>query len=629
MATSSTDGGGPLHSQARTIAIVGVLAAMLASGMGLMALSRFKEVEQAWETFNHRSVAITTTMLELRRQIGYGGFIHNFKNYVLRRDPARYHEAIESNIAGLTTQLAQLDRLLVVPEDRAQVAVIRATFAEYAEKFRQVEPLIRTGADSNDIDVVVKVDDGPALKAFAHLQARTQERALAAEQLARDTYASAITFFLAGGGLVVVVILTAVATMIVHLRRIVVANEATRRARQQLGLLLDTAPDPMITVDRAGSIRRVNRMAERFFGYGAEELCSLSVERLIPPAHRAVHAGHMADYFAAPCHRPMGAGLALTALTADGRNPPVEVSLSHTDDNGERLAMVTIRDVTEQVRTRNDLIAARRHAEQALAQQQLLQNELVQAEKLAALGGLVAGIAHEINTPIGVTLSAATHLEAETRKTDRAYQGGELTEEGLTEYFGTARQAAQLMTLNCQRAADLIQGFKQVAVDQTGGERRRFDLCAYVDEVLLSLGPRLKKTKVAVATRCPPGIEVYGHPGALSQVLTNLVFNTLVHAFDAGQEGHILITATAEDGRVTLVYSDDGKGIAPDLQAKVFEPFFTTRRGAGGSGLGLHILHTLVTQTLRGSVRLDSSPGQGSTFTLRFPQRLELQENGR
>lgn len=612
------------------VAAVGMLAAMLASGMGLMALSRFNAVEEAWESYNHRSVAITTTLLELRRQLGYGGFIHNFKNYVLRRDTARYYDAIESNITGLNAQLDRLDRLLQVPEDRDQVAVIRATFAEYAEKFRLVDALVREGADSKGIDAVVKVDDGPALKAFTHLQARTQERALAAETRARDTHASAVTFFLAGGGLVVLGILIAVVTMIVYLRRIVAANDATRRARRQLDIMLDTAPDPMITVDRAGGIRRVNKMAERFFGYGAEDMCTMSVEALMPPAQRAVHTGHVAHYFAAPSHRPMGAGLALTALTADGHTPPVEVSLSHTDDNGEPLAMVTIRDVTEQMRIRNDLIDARRNAEEALAQQQLLQTELVQVEKLAALGGLVAGIAHEINTPVGVTLSAATHLESETRKTDHSYQAGELTEVGLSEYFDTARQAAQLMTLNCQRAADLIQGFKQVAVDQTGGERRSFDLGAYVDEILLSLGPRLKKTRVAVATHCPPGIEVYGYPGALSQVLTNLVFNSLTHAFAPDQDGHILITTTAGDGHVTLTYSDDGKGIALDLQTKVFEPFFTTRRGAGGSGLGLHILHTLVTQTLRGTVRLDSSPGQGVIFTLRFPQRLDnSQDNSR
>jgi PAS domain S-box-containing protein len=612
------------------VAIAGMLTAMLASGMGIMALSRFNAVEAAWETYNHRSVAITTTMLELRRQIGYGGFIHNFKNYVLRRDTARYYDAIERNIAGLNTQLDLLDQLFQVPEDQAQVAIIRATFTEYAEKFRQVDSLVRQGADSNGIDAVVKVDDGPALLAFAHLQARTEERAQEAEKLARDAHASAITFFLAGGGLVVVGILVAVLTMIVYLRRIVAANEATRRARQQLDIMLDTAPDPMITVDRAGGIRRVNRMAERFFGYTSEDMRAMSVDRLIPAAQRNAHTGHVAHYFANPSHRPMGAGLALAALTADGRMPSVEVSLSHTDDNGEPLAMVTIRDVTEQVRIRDDLIAARRHAEEALAQQQLLQNELVQVEKLAALGGLVAGIAHEINTPVGVTLSAATHLESETRKTDRSYQAGELTEAGLTEYFETARQAVQLMTLNSQRAADLIQGFKQVAVDQTGGERRSFDLGAYVDEILLSLGPRLKKTSVAMATHCPPGIEIHGYPGALSQILTNLVFNSLTHAFDPGQDGHILITATAEDGQVTLVYGDDGKGIPPNLQTKVFEPFFTTRRGSGGSGLGLHILHTLVTQTLRGSVRLDSSPGQGATFTLRFPQRHDIsQDNNR
>ena len=128
----------------------------------------------------------------------------------------------------------------------------------------------------------------------------------------------------------------------------------------------------------------------------------------------------------------------------------------------------------------------------------------MQIEKLAALGGLVAGVAHEVNTPIGVMLSAATHLEAQTQKADRAYQGGQLSEEGLTEYFTTARQAAQLMALNSQRAADLIQSFKRVAVDQTGGERRVFGIASYIDEVLQSLHPHLKKSPIQIHVDCPP-----------------------------------------------------------------------------------------------------------------------------
>ena len=248
----------------------------------------------------------------------------------------------------------------------------------------------------------------------------------------------------------------------------------------------------------------------------------------------------------------------------------------------------------------------------------------MQAEKLAALGGLVAGVAHEINTPVGITLSAATHLEAETIKADRAYQAGELTEEGLADYFATARQATQLMTLNSQRAAELIQSFKQVAVDQTGGEQRTFELATYIDEVLLSLRPRLKKSHIAIHIECPAKLTLDSLPGAFSQLLTNLIMNSLIHAFAPNQPGHIdIIAKTNPTGdRVELIYRDDGCGIPPELHTKVFEPFFTTQRSNGGSGLGLHIVHAIVTQSLKGSLTLTSALGQGTTFTLVVPRIL-------
>lgn len=179
------------------------------------------------------------------------------------------------------------------------------------------------------------------------------------------------------------------------------------------------------------------------------------------------------------------------------------------------------------------------------------------------------------------------------------------------------------MTLNSQRAADLIHGFKQVAVDQTGGEQRSFDLAVYVDEVLLSLRPRLKKARIEIAVDCPDELILNSLPGAVSQVLTNLIMNSLVHAFEPGQAGHIRISARLEtDDQVTLVYGDDGRGIPPELHAKVFEPFFTTRRSKGGSGLGLHIVHTIVTQSLKGSLAFTSQPDCGVEFTLRLPRVL-------
>lgn len=255
------------------------------------------------------------------------------------------------------------------------------------------------------------------------------------------------------------------------------------------------------------------------------------------------------------------------------------------------------------------------------------QSRLVQVEKLASLGSLVAGVAHEVNTPVGIVLGTATHFSAITRTMADLVKRGSLRRSELDDYLGQAEEAARLMTLNATRAAELIHGFKQVSVDQTSGECRVFVLHAYLDEILTSLGPRLKSFPVAVDVRIPEAIECNTNPGALSQIITNLVVNSLVHGFEGGRKGRIEIAATldASTDIVRLVYSDDGKGIDGSDVPKVFDPFFTTRRGSGGSGLGLHITHNLVVGALGGWIELASAPGMGVRFEIRFPRNLPLE----
>lgn len=288
---------------------------------------------------------------------------------------------------------------------------------------------------------------------------------------------------------------------------------------------------------------------------------------------------------------------------------------------GRDAMLVTAADITERRRMSADLHAAKERAEQALADLQATQKSLVEAEKMASLGGLVAGVAHEINTPVGITVTTATHLQEKTVELRRVFESGKVRRSDFETYLATATQAADLILGSSTRAANLIQSFKQVAVDQTSEERRRFDLKTYVEEVLLSLGPRLKRTPHRVTTDIPAGIQVDSYPGPLSQVLTNFVMNSLVHAWpdDGGTAGRMTVTARQEGAQVVLVYADDGCGIPPDHLGKVFEPFFTTRRGSGGSGLGLNIVFNIVRQTLKGTVDVDSKPGAGTTFTVRFP----------
>jgi two-component system NtrC family sensor kinase len=307
------------------------------------------------------------------------------------------------------------------------------------------------------------------------------------------------------------------------------------------------------------------------------------------------------------------------------------VGLSRQDELGQlavafnKMAdeMQSGRDTLEQtvmIRTA-ELMIAKTDAETVLSGLQQTQEILVQSEKMAALGGLVAGISHEINTPVGVILMSSTHLEAETDKVSGRYHQGELSGDELEGYFDTARQSTRLMTINSQRAAELINSFKQVSVDQTGGERREFELKSYIEEILLSLHPKLKRTAISMRLECPENLLVDSYPGALSQVLTNFITNSLQHAYQPEQAGtlNIRVTLLADD-TIRLVYSDDGQGIPPELQSKVFDPFFTTQRGNGGSGLGLHIVYNTVRQTLKGRLQMHSAQAQGTMFTLHFPR---------
>jgi two-component system NtrC family sensor kinase len=265
----------------------------------------------------------------------------------------------------------------------------------------------------------------------------------------------------------------------------------------------------------------------------------------------------------------------------------------------------------------------RRQAEseirRAYEELQRTQATLIQAEKLAALGGLVAGVAHEINTPLGITLTGASVLSDETRRFAAQLQAGQLKKSDVENYLQVAAESVELIQSNANRAAHLVHSFKEVAVDQTSEARREFNLARYLDEVVESLRPTYKRLPIKVRNSCAANIQLDGYPGALAQVVTNLLVNALTHAFPGGAAGHIDLSAQAEGDEVILQFADDGTGIAAEHLAHIFEPFFTTKRGVGGSGLGLHVVYNIVNQRLGGQIQVESTPGQGTRFTLRMP----------
>ncbi|PWC43493.1 hypothetical protein TSO221_19980 [Azospirillum sp. TSO22-1] len=250
------------------------------------------------------------------------------------------------------------------------------------------------------------------------------------------------------------------------------------------------------------------------------------------------------------------------------------------------------------------------------------QSHLVQTEKMVALGSLVAGVAHEINSPLGVAVTASSLLADRTQAMAERVAAGPIRRADFDDYLHTATEVTASVQANLDRAARLISSFKQVAVDQTSEDHRAFPLAAYIGEVMQSLSVSLRKAKLEVAVDCPDDIVVEGYPGAFGQLLTNLAMNSILHAFEPGRGGRLSVAVRAEGDQVELRFADDGKGIPPELRDRVFEPFFTTARGQGSTGLGLHIVFNLVTQRLKGRIALESEPGRGTTFVIRFPRSV-------
>ncbi|HTD28095.1 MAG TPA: ATP-binding protein, partial [Xanthomonadaceae bacterium] len=245
------------------------------------------------------------------------------------------------------------------------------------------------------------------------------------------------------------------------------------------------------------------------------------------------------------------------------------------------------------------------------------QSELIENEKMASLGRLVAGVAHEINTPLGIGVTASSYLQEIFESIGRMQDDAATPE--LREVLARGRRCVELVLSNLGKADQLVKSFKLVAVDQSSEIRRKVAVRGYLGEVLVSLGPRLKQTPHHVEVECPSDLEIDTFPGALYQIVANLVLNALTHAFDNRTVGCMRITVCRAGSALELTFADDGRGMTEDVRQKVFEPFFTTRRGSGGTGLGLHMVYNLVTQLLRGTIACISSPGRGTRFTIRLP----------
>ena len=304
------------------------------------------------------------------------------------------------------------------------------------------------------------------------------------------------------------------------------------------------------------------------------------------------------------------AALLAAAMAARDR----QAAQHELSDYKDRLeAMVTTR-TTELTRANAELT-------NTLAILQSTQAELVEREKLASLGSVVAGVAHEVNTPIGVGVTAASSLQRATEQIAGKFKAGDLKKSDLADYIDQAVLSSEILGTNLARAAELVRSFKRIAVDQSSETLGSVELGSYINDVVNSLRPQLKKGRHSIEVHAVDQVVLETTPSALWQIISNLVMNSLIHAYGPGEHGTLQITVQRVGATASIVYSDNGRGMPAEVRRRIFEPFFTTKRGQGGSGLGLSIVYNMVTKTLGGTISCTSAPGLGTKFTVTFPIR--------
>jgi PAS domain S-box-containing protein len=394
--------------------------------------------------------------------------------------------------------------------------------------------------------------------------------------------------------------------------------------RHFIETVLDTAGALVMLLDRDGRIVRFNKACEELSGYSFAELRGNPFwSKLFPTSRvdstrsefdRLIQTGETTRYES-------------EWLTRAGETRLIAWSNAVLLGHSGRVQHViaTGIDVSDRKRAERALKQANTSLQETVTSLTEAQDKLVQAEKMASLGGLVAGISHEINTPLGIGVTSATNIREEVAQLQAAFNSNSMKRSTLEGFVKHVDQASEILLQNLRRASELITSFKQVAVDQTSDDWRWLNLHEYVDEIILSLKPKWKQTRIRLVNECDPQLSLYTAPGVLYQVLSNFIVNSLLHAFEDEQAGHIRIRGQQVAGHLELIYSDDGKGIAEEIQGQIFDPFFTTQRGSGGSGLGLHIVYNLVSGTLGGSIDMSSTPGQGVQFRMEIPLSSEEQ----
>ncbi|RRJ84545.1 ATP-binding protein [Aestuariirhabdus litorea] len=398
------------------------------------------------------------------------------------------------------------------------------------------------------------------------------------------------------------------------------AEREIAKSAERFETTIKNLPFALAVTNSDQELEMVNTEFTRLFGYELSDIDSysdwLAQSRPLPGSQ--VLPGALQDLASLASTSGQVVG-PIEAQVGDksGYYIPVEARLLQLTDRN----IWAMTDITERVKAQIQLRQARDHAEQMLNELRITQSSLIQSEKLASLGSLVAGIAHEINTPVGIGVTVASSLGDRLKRIKEATESGALRKSDFEQFIREVDEATVLLNSSLSNAAHLIQDFKQVAADQTSSQRRRFNLLTVVSEVMSTLSPKLKHTRHKVIEQIDPDIVMDSYPGPLGQIITNLVNNALIHAFEGIKQGTIQVTAYRDDEHqaARILFKDSGCGMSEEQLTRIFDPFYTTRMGDGGTGLGMNIVYNITNNILGGTINVTSKLGGGTLFELRLP----------
>jgi PAS domain S-box-containing protein len=404
------------------------------------------------------------------------------------------------------------------------------------------------------------------------------------------------------------------------------AEDAIAEGRRTLQQVIDTVPAVINVKDRNLRYVLMNRYMAGIFGIDPKEALGRTTTDLM--SRYGAEKTDDNDQRVLKVKRELGFYEEEYLDSAGHLRQWLVNKLPLLDAEGEIENIVTVAlDIGERKRSEQEMRKARDSAETALRNLRETQASLIEAEKLAALGRLVAGVAHEVNNPVGISLTVASALERKTANFAAEVERGDLRRSSLNDFLNTSRDASSQLVANLNRAAELIQSFKQVAADRNYSDQRSFDLADLTEQVVMSLRPGLRKHNLTLNVDCQPNLTMNSYPGPYGQVLTNLFLNAVAHAFPDGRPGIIEIQARASGkDNVEILFADNGCGMSLDVRRRAFDPFFTTRRDQGGTGLGLHIVYSIVTNRLGGRLDLDSAPGNGTRIQILLPRIAPLEQ---